>query len=54
MREVGKALKTGRALSVILAADIDHEDLKGGINEQVDAIINSCKDSGVPVVFALR
>jgi selenocysteine insertion sequence-binding protein 2 len=53
LREVRKAIKSGKARAVLLAPNIEQIEAEGGLNDSVDDIIASCGAAAVPVVFAL-
>ncbi|WIA32847.1 hypothetical protein OEZ86_006024 [Tetradesmus obliquus] len=53
LREVRKAIKSGKARAVLLAPNIEQIEAEGGLNDSVDDIIASCGAASVPVVFAL-
>jgi selenocysteine insertion sequence-binding protein 2 len=53
LREVRKAIKSGKARAVLLAPNIEQIEAEGALNDSVDDIIASCGAAAVPVVFAL-
>jgi selenocysteine insertion sequence-binding protein 2 len=53
LREVRKAIKSGKARAVLLAPNIEQIEAEGALNDSVDDIISSCGAADVPVVFAL-
>lgn len=53
LREVCKAIKGGKAVTVLLAPNIEQVEAEGGLNDSVQDIITACGASNIPVVFAL-
>ena len=53
LREVRKAVKLKRALSVVVAPNIEQMDAVGGLDDHLQDILDKCAEQGVTVVFAL-
>ncbi|KAI8475852.1 MAG: hypothetical protein J3K34DRAFT_16930 [Monoraphidium minutum] len=54
MREVRKAVRSGGALAVVIAPNIDVEQAESeALEEQISGILGASAAGGVPVVFAL-
>jgi selenocysteine insertion sequence-binding protein 2 len=53
LREVRKAVRAGKARSVVLAPNIEPCEAEGGLDDTISAILGACTEAGVPVVFAL-
>eukprot|EP00879_Flechtneria_rotunda_P009717 GHRR01010166.1.p1 GENE.GHRR01010166.1~~GHRR01010166.1.p1 ORF type:complete len:336 (+),score=105.56 GHRR01010166.1:396-1403(+) len=53
LREVRKAIKSGKAKAVLLAPNIEQVEAEGGLNDSVEDILSLCRVDKVPVVFAL-
>eukprot|EP00475_Leptophrys_vorax_P042552 TRINITY_DN80195_c0_g1_i1.p1 TRINITY_DN80195_c0_g1~~TRINITY_DN80195_c0_g1_i1.p1 ORF type:complete len:148 (+),score=15.87 TRINITY_DN80195_c0_g1_i1:68-445(+) len=53
MREVGRAVRLGRAKCVLVAPNIEQVEAKGGLDDAVAAILSDAAATSTPVVFAL-
>ncbi|KIZ00880.1 hypothetical protein MNEG_7080 [Monoraphidium neglectum] len=54
MREVRKAVKSGKTVAVVIAPNIDLEQAESeALEEQITGILDASSASAVPVVFAL-
>jgi len=54
LREVLKGAKRGKYKAVIIATNIDKIEADGGLDDQVEAIVEACAVSCIPVVFGLN
>lgn len=52
-REVAKAVKLGKAKSVVVAPNIDQIETEGGLDDLLGNILGQADQAGLPVVFAL-
>ncbi|XP_041855948.1 selenocysteine insertion sequence-binding protein 2-like isoform X3 [Melanotaenia boesemani] len=53
LREVLKHLKLRKVKCVIISPNCERIQSKGGLDEALNTIINTCREQGVPFVFAL-
>lgn len=53
LREVRKAVRSGRAAAIVLAPNIEPCEAEGGLDDAVEALLAAAATSDVPVVFAL-
>ena len=53
LREVSKAVKTGRARCIVVAPNIEQISSEGGLDDRLGSLLGLCNNSGVAVVYAL-
>ena len=53
MREVRKALTLKKAVSVIVAPNVEQMDVTGGVDNHLADIMVKCEEQHVPLIFAL-
>ncbi|CAM9142967.1 unnamed protein product [Lampetra planeri] len=53
LREVLKHLKLRKVKCVIISPNCERVQAKGGLDEALHAIIDTCREQGVPFIFAL-
>jgi len=54
LREVLKAARRGKLKAVLIATNIDKIEAEGGLDDQVQAVVDAARTSSIPVVFALN
>ena len=50
---MAKAVKLGKAKSVVVAPNIDQIETEGGLDDLLGNILGQAEQAGLPVVFAL-
>jgi Ribosomal protein L7Ae/L30e/S12e/Gadd45 family len=53
VREVAKAVRLGKARTVVVAPNIEQIEAEGGLDQLLESILEHASERAIPVVFAL-
>lgn len=53
LREVAKAVKSGRARCIVVAPNIEQISAEGGLDDRLRQLMDLCNDKQVAIVYAL-